>query len=130
MRDHETSLLSRAVTNHPMSHPNYLAAHRKRWALTKQDLAHLIGYHARDPVSRCETSLREPTIRLVLGCEVVFGLSTRALFPGFYAGIEDTVMERAAALDRTLRGREDAVAERKRELLRAMVERAVSHPAV
>jgi len=107
-----------------MSDPNYLGAHRKRWALTKQELAHLLGYQARDPVSRCETSLREPTIKLVLGCEVVFGLSSRTLFPGLYTRVEDLVMVRAATLDEALRHRDDAASERKRELLRLMVERA------
>jgi hypothetical protein len=109
-----------------MSHPNYLGAHRKRWALSKQELAHLIGYRARDPVTRCETSQRDPTIRLVLGCEVVFGLQARAIFPALYARIEDIVMERAAALDASLWGQEDPAAERKRELLKQMVERAQS----
>jgi DNA-binding XRE family transcriptional regulator len=113
-----------------MSQPNYLGAHRKRWALSKQELAHLIGYRARDPVSRCETSEREPTIQLALGCEVVFGVPARALFPAFYARVEDSVMERAAALDERIRSYEDAACERKRELLRTMVERAHNHPIV
>ena len=118
------------LTHHPMIHHNYLGAHRKRWALTKQELSHLIGYHGSDPVSRCETSLREPTIKLVLGCEVVFGLQARTLFPALYGRVEDLVMERAAALDAALRDRDDAAAERKRELLERMVERALSFPGV
>lgn len=113
-----------------MIHPNYLGAHRKRWALSKQELAHLVGYRAGNTISRCETSEREPTFRLALGCEVVFGIQARALFPALYARVEDIVMERAAALDERLRGREDAGAERRRELLRAMVERAQNQPIV
>jgi hypothetical protein len=113
-----------------MSYPNYLGAHRKRWALTKQDLAHLIGYRARDPISRCEASLREPTIRLAIGCEVVFGLTSRELFPALYTDVEDIVMDRAAALDERLRGRDDPGSARKRELLRLMVERAQGLPVL
>ena len=107
-----------------MNHPNYLSAHRKRWALNKQQLAHLLGYAARDQVSRCEASLTEPTLRLVLGCEVVFGTPARELFPCAYARIEESVMWRAVALDEQLRGRDDAVAQRQRQLLQEMVARA------
>jgi DNA-binding XRE family transcriptional regulator len=110
-----------------MSDPNYLTAHRKRWALTKQELAHLIGFHSRDPITRCEMSAREPTIKLALGCEIVFGLETRSLFPALYARTEEAVMTRAAALDEALRGREDLAAVRKRRLLQLMVERADGH---
>ena len=113
-----------------MHHPNYLGAHRKCWALTKKELAHLVGFESRTPVSRCENHLSEPSVRLVVGCEVVFGLSARALFPALYGRVEDLVMERAAALDAQLRGHQDAVAERKRELLQAMVERAQNLPVL
>lgn len=108
----------------PMNHPNYLGAHRKQWALTKQDLAELLGYAARDQVSRCEASLSEPTLRLVLGCEVVFGLAPRAMFPAAYSRIEELVITRAAVLDERVRGREDAIAQRQRRLLREMVLRS------
>jgi hypothetical protein len=107
-----------------MKHPNYLGAHRKQWALTKQELARLLGYAVRDQVSRCEAALSEPTLRLALGCEVVFGLSPREMFPAAYARIEDSVMARAAVLDEQLGLRGDAVAERQRQLLREMVLRA------
>jgi hypothetical protein len=107
-----------------MNHPNYLGAHRKRWALSKQELAHLLGYAARDQVSRCEAQVSEPTLRLVLGCEVVFGIAPRAMFPDAYGRMEELVMARAALLDEGLRGREDAVALRQRQLLQEMVLRA------
>jgi hypothetical protein len=126
----QTSQFRAGLTHLTMSHRNYLGAHRKRWALTKQELAHLIGYRARDPVSRCEASIREPTIRIVLGCEVVFGLSSRAIFPSLYDDVEEIVILRAAALDETLRGRDDPAAQRKRELLRRMVDRALTEPIV
>ena len=113
-----------------MTYPNYLSAHRKRWALTKKELAHLIGYYSHHAVSRCETELRQPGVRLVLGCEVVFGLPARRLFPAFYSQVEDLVMERAALLDQSIRDRDDAGAQRKRDLLKDMVERAQSHPLV
>lgn len=111
-----------------MNHHNYLAAHRKRWALTKKELAHLIGFQSHNAVTRCETSLGEPATRFLLGCEVVFGLSPRVIFPTLYTRVEDLVMGRAALLDEAIRERADADAERKRELLMIMVERAQSHP--
>jgi DNA-binding XRE family transcriptional regulator len=113
-----------------MNHPNYLGAHRKRWALTKTELAHLIGYGSRHSIYVCETSRREPTLRFALACEVVFGLQIRVLFPALYDRVEDVVMERAALLDAALRERQDAWAVRKRELLEFMVERAQPHPGL
>ena len=101
-----------------MPHPNYLALFRQRWALSKQELARLLGYQSRNPVARCEkTCEREPTIKLALGCEVVFGQTPSELFPGLYAEIEDAVMQEATALDRAVRGKTDEASEKKRQLL-------------
>ncbi len=111
-----------------MSHSNYLSSHRLRWALTKTELAHLIGYRRSGAVSRCETAVRMPTIRFVLACEVIFGEPPRRLFPSLYAAVEETVMARAAFLDINIRDRFDAVAVRKRELLKLMADRADNRP--
>jgi hypothetical protein len=113
-----------------MNHPNYLAAHRKNWALNKEELGLLMGYRSGTPIYRCEIALAEPTLKLALGCEVVFGIQARHLFPAVYARAEDAIMERAAALDARLGDEQDAVAVRKRELLRLMVERAQGQPLV
>ncbi len=113
-----------------MNHPNYLASHRKNWALDKEELGLLIGYRTGKPIYRCEIALAEPSLKLVLGCEVVFGVQARHLFPAIYAQAEDAIMARAAVLDVRLRDEENLGAARKRELLRQMVERAQSQPLV
>jgi hypothetical protein len=131
MQDDETSIAQGDVANHsPMNHPNYLAAHRKNWALNKEELGLLIGFRSSTPIYRSEIALADPSLKLVIGCEVVFGVQVRQLFPAVYARAEEAIMERAAALDARLRGWEGPVASRKRELLAQMVERAQNLPIV
>ena len=113
-----------------MSHPNHLGAQRKRWQLSKAELAQLLGYRYKSAVHRAERDVRPATLRFALGCEIVFGKAVRDLFPSFHADMEDAVMRRAAKFDEKLRGSRTKSASRKRELLQAMAERCGSRPRV
>ena len=103
---------------------NYLRAHRKRWKLSEQELAHLLGGVSASMICRLENGSRVPTGKFVLGCEVVFGVPPGRLFSGLYEATQDIVMRRAARLSLALEGRTDRASARKRELLRDMINRA------
>ena len=111
-----------------MSHPNHLGAQRKRWKLSKAELAQLLGYRHQSAVHRAEKDIRPATIKFALGCEIVFGKAARELFPTFFADIEDAIMRRAAKFDEKLRGSRAKSAARKRDLLQSMAERAGNRP--
>lgn len=110
-----------------MSHTNYLSRHRKRWALSQRELALLLGQASRSSVSRLELGAGQPSLRFVVRCELIFGVSAAELFPQLYEQNHDLVMRRAARLDTHLRDRADASSARKRELLSAMINRAPGH---
>ena len=107
-----------------MPHPNHLGAQRKRWKLSDQELANLLGYSSKSAVCRAEKNDRPPTIKFALACEVIFGESPRNLFSTFYAHIEEGVMRRAAKLDAGLGDDHSDDANIKRQLLSEMIQRA------
>ena len=111
-----------------MRHPNHLGAQRKRWKLSKAELAQLLGYRYKSAVHRAEKDIRPATIKFALGCEIVFGKAVHDLFPTFFAEVEDAVMRRAAKLDEKWRGSRTKGAARKRELLQSMADRAGNRP--
>lgn len=103
---------------------NYLKVYRRRWCLSQDELGDLLGIDAASTISRFESGERVPTRRELFACEVIFGVSPRALFPAYYQSIEEAVMRRAAALSAKLEGRTSAAAGVKRGLLETMVNRA------
>ncbi len=80
--------------------------------------------------ARFERGERTPTLKRALGCEIIFGIAPRSLFPGLYDQVEEAVMNRAARLYQELEGRADARSTRKRDLLDDMMKRASHRPAV
>ena len=109
-----------------MIEPNYLGIERKRWQLTHEELAHLLGYRCKSAVWRVELGERLPTLLFALGCEVVFGKGVRELFPALYLAVEEAVVGRATTLDASLQGDTSPEADVKRQLLNAMTARADS----
>ena len=109
-----------------MSHPNHLGAQRKRWKLSYNEVAQLLGYRFESTVFRAEKHARPLTIKSAIGCEIVFGRPVSELFPEFYAETEDAVMRRAAKLDEALREDFSHEANLKRDFLRAIADRVHS----
>ena len=101
----------------------HVSRNRRRWALNQEELAHLLGI-SQSVLSRCEKGESQPDASVALGLQVIFGFSPRALFPDFYRKIEEVVMMRAAAMDRTLASGRDGTTQVKRRLLKAMMLRA------
>ena len=110
-----------------MSHAHYVALHRKRWALSQDELANLLAV-SQAHVSRIEDGEAAKTAKLetVLGLQVVFGRAPRTLFATQYEAVEESVMTRAAELDVALRDKHDPESTKKKQLLIAMLKRATS----
>lgn len=107
---------------------NYLGLHRKRWGLSQRELSNLAGHASRSVVSRLELGQAAPSLRFALACQTIFGVGVETLFPDFWEAQQDRVMRSAAAFDRRLEGRTDAMAVRQQALLAEMVQRAGNRP--
>jgi transcriptional regulator with XRE-family HTH domain len=78
--------------------PNYLRSHRKRLALSQDEVAFLLGRVSGAKVCREERFMREPTLATALAYEAIFQMPTRELFAGLYEKVEGEVVERAKML--------------------------------
>jgi len=80
---------------------NYLHTHRKRLALSQEEVAFLLGVNGMDKgikVSRDENHAREPSLQTALAYEAIYGTPVRKLFAGLYEKAERQVVERAKLL--------------------------------
>ena len=110
-----------------MSHTPSVAFHRKRWALSQDELAHLIGV-SQAKVSRIEDpeTAKAAKLEAILALQVVFGRAPRTLFAALFTAIEDAVIRRAAELDVSLRDKHDPESMKKKQLLIVMLKRVTS----
>ena len=69
--------------------------------------------------------MRLPGADIIIACEILFGVSSQELFPKLYADIEERVIARASELFEVLEGKKGPVIERKKELLSAVLNRAI-----
>ena len=100
---------------------NYLRAHRKRSALTQDEVAFLLGSKSGTKVSRYEQFRRLPTLQTALALEILFEAPARELFAGLYRRIERATTSRAEELILKLHSdRPDRVTERKLVSLRSV----------
>jgi transcriptional regulator with XRE-family HTH domain len=76
------------------SFPIYLRTLRRTHALTQKDLAFLLGLESRSSVSMLENGTRLPQRQQVVICELLFGKTHAALFPGEHAGFAATLKKR------------------------------------
>lgn len=104
--------------------PSYIRTHRRRWALTQKELAHLLGAGGRKQVSRRETRERQPNLQFVIACQVIFGVPPDGMFPELYSEVEEGVMRQVRELYQSLDGSTSKKAQRKRELLNGVLRRA------
>lgn len=80
---------------------NYLRPHRKRLALSQEEVAFLLGGTGENKgskVSRDESFDREPGLRAALAYEAIYGKPVRELFAGLYDRMEQEVAKRAKLL--------------------------------
>lgn len=82
-----------------MSHVhNYLLSHRKRLALSQDEVAFLLGTIDGTRVSRYERSTRIPELLTVLALEIILQKSARELFVSLHRKAQKNVKARAQAL--------------------------------
>jgi transcriptional regulator with XRE-family HTH domain len=104
----------------PSSLPNYLLTNRKRLALSQEEVAFLLGATGENKgvkVCRDERFAREPSLRMALTYEAIYGKPARELFAGIYEEIEREVAARAKILLHRKDREPDAESARKRQML-------------
>jgi hypothetical protein len=105
---------------------NYLRAHRKRIALSQDEVAFLMGDGNGAKVCQHECFVREPSLRAILAYEAIYQKPGRDLFVGLYVKIEQEVTSRAATLLSQIEGcKSNQRIQRKR---RALANLMVSKP--
>jgi transcriptional regulator with XRE-family HTH domain len=82
----------------------YLRSYRRRWGLTQDELAALLGCKNGAVISRLESHGRQPSLEAALAFEVIFGTVPIELFPGLYAKVKSDVIARMRDLYDELQG--------------------------
>jgi transcriptional regulator with XRE-family HTH domain len=103
---------------------NYLRSYRLRWGLSQGELANLLGCKTAGVISRIEKKLRSPTLKIVIGCFVLFGTPAAEVFPDISGTVEADVMERVWELYEKVQGDPSRKTKTKIELLESVIERA------
>jgi transcriptional regulator with XRE-family HTH domain len=67
---------------------------RRRWHLTQEELAFLLGYLNQGMVARLEGEERGVTLPVAHACEIIFGVKPRELFPALLEDVEARVLAR------------------------------------
>ena len=70
-------------------------------------MAFLLGCQSGTKISRFERLARQPNLETALACQVVFGVPAHELFPGVFAEVEKTVIERARLLSGRLQSQRE-----------------------
>ena len=102
---------------------SFVRAHRRRWGLTQEELARLLGVANAATVSRIERAVRTPTATVMIGCSILFGLPDGELFASLQKSVEAVVANAAKGLCDGLEDKTDRHSLRKREFLEAALQR-------
>ncbi len=104
--------------------PNYLLAHRKRTALSQEEVAFLLGAQSAATVCRNERFFRDPSLEMALAYGAIFDRPLSELFPGLFERVQVQVKARAKQMEqRKFRGNPALLAARKRQALAAIAVR-------
>src|SRR5712692_7940220 len=76
----------------------YLRTFRRRWGLTQQELAFLIGVKNGTVISRIEGLNKAPRLAWAVACAVLFNTRALKLFPGLFSQVYGDVFSRATEL--------------------------------
>jgi transcriptional regulator with XRE-family HTH domain len=104
-------------------HISYLRPYRRRWGLTQQELAFLIGVKSRTAVSRIEGLKRRPSLNAVFTCMMIFNMPALDLFPGLMSELHQAIRERASELYEELQGDPSKSTRLKLDFLEGLLER-------
>jgi len=86
---------------------NHLRRHRKRGALTQDEIAFLLGAQYGTQVSYHEHVRRPPTLQTAFAYQIIFGVPAHELFPGLFRDAEATVQTRAHLFSQKLQSLSD-----------------------
>lgn len=104
-------------------HHNKIASLRKSWALSQEELAHLLGM-TRSNLSRLELAAKSHTLETALLLKALFGVGISSIFPAHERAANEALIARMADFSLAIQSEEGAVAERKRQLLSEFANRA------
>jgi transcriptional regulator with XRE-family HTH domain len=109
--------------------PNYVRLYRKRFGLSQQEVAFLLGWRDGSQHSRYEHFSCTPGLRTALALAVIFRVSVCELFLGEYQKVESAVCRQAQRLKGRLAAENpDQRNARKLALLETIVSADVNHP--
>lgn len=95
---------------------NLLRSHRKRSALSQDEVAFLLGSQNGSKVSRYEQLTRKPELETALAYEIIFNCPVSELFPELFEKVKAAVKERANTLaKRVLQASSKSLLSRKRK---------------
>jgi DNA-binding XRE family transcriptional regulator len=100
---------------------SYLRTHRRRHAITLDELALLIGHKRDGPIGNVERELRNPTVSMLIALAYIFAVPAEELFPKLHEEIRFGVLKRAEALYDALQGQPGPVANAKLNLLESII---------
>lgn len=101
---------------------NLIRAHRKRSALTQDEVGFLLGSQKGSKVSRYEQLTRLPELRTALAFEAIFKRSVSELFPGLFQMVKAAVKERAKVLaKRVFQGKSKSLLAQKRKSVSSII---------
>ena len=103
-------------------HPGYLVRERRKWGLSQEELGILLGT-TKSAVCHFEGQKFNPSFKLVLATQIIFGLTPREAFPESFASVHEEVVRRAAKLDTVLRNKSGKEVEQKLKLLKLIQDR-------
>ena len=107
----------------------YLRTHRRNWGLTQKELSKLIGDIRPETISRIEHSKRDPSLRVALACQAIFGVTPSIMFPNIFALSEEEVIRNMYRMDKALENTTSVSEIRKRELFSMALHRAINRNA-
>jgi len=105
---------------------SYLRPLRRRWGLTQQELAFLVGVKSRTAVSRIEASKRKPSLNVVFICMMLFNTAALELFPGLMSELHKATLERVNELYEELQGDPSKTTRLKLDFLEQLLKRIES----
>ena len=112
-----------------MAFSNYLRMYRRRWHLTQQELAFLLGYADQSIITRLEQEERAVTLAAAYACKLIFGVEPEKIFSALLSDLEDRVLNRIQTLrNRLLQEDPTQITLYKVELLREVIVRLSAIP--
>jgi transcriptional regulator with XRE-family HTH domain len=87
--------------------PNYLRTYRKHSGLSQSEVSFLIRLKDKSELSRYERNLRQPSLRIALACQELYGVSVADLFAGFSDSVAQDTRNRMKRLKTRLQAKTD-----------------------